>query len=427
MSEDKSQRPLANKGFLALSVTQFFGAANDYLLKTMIVSAVAAGGIWETWAGGGGEVYPNYSLVVPFIIFCVIAGQVADRNSKRTVAIRVKQAEVCLALVAFVGFWFGSVWICLIAMMMLGIQSAFFNPAKYGLIPELVQTEQLSRANGAINLLTNLAAIVATVIGGKILYMKYVGDGKTEPNGMLWLPGAAMLLVAILGLITSYRIPKLPAANPDGPMRYDPFIPLYNTLKEMKNGGTPILTVVCLWSSFYLIAYTVMLILPNYTKVLNINPGQVAVYLLGPLGISIGLGSVLAGWISGDRIQPRLIPVGAIGLTIAFFLMGFAPPKLMLVTGGIVIIGLFAGFYIVPLQALIQKLAPDQSRGRILGAAGVLVAIFEVVGIGVYQVSREVFDIPPQRIFVVAGSIGLIATLIFYWKVRAKINRPEWR
>ena len=310
---------------------------------------------------------------------------------------------------------------------MLGVQSAFFNPAKYGLIPELVRAKQLSRANGVINLLTNLAAIVATVVGGKILYMNYVGGGKTQPEGILWLPGAAMLLVAVLGLLAAYRIPKLPAANPEGPMRYDPFFPLFKTLREIKDGGTPILTVICLWSTFYLIAYTVLLILPNYTTVLKIDPGQVAVYLLGPLGISIGLGSALAGWISGDRIQPRLIPIGAIGLTTSFFLLGFAPANWKLVTGGIVTVGLFAGFYVIPLQALIQKLSPDKSRGRILGAAGVLVALFEVVGIGVFHVSRKTFNIPPQKMFIVVGVIALIATLIFYWRVRAKINRPEWQ
>ena len=187
MTEAAQQRPLANKGFLALSITQFFGAANDYLLKTMLVFAVASEGVWDGMLGNGGQVYPNYSLVLPFFLFCVIAGQMADRHSKRTVAVRVKQAEIGFALLALAGFWLGNVWVCLAAMLMLGIQSAFFSPAKYGLIPELVAPQQLSRANGIINLLTNLAAIVATVVGG-FLYIAYVGGGDCSP----WRRAAAV-------------------------------------------------------------------------------------------------------------------------------------------------------------------------------------------------------------------------------------------
>lgn len=426
MSEAKPNRLLANKGFWALSVTQFFGAANDYLLKTLLVFSVASQGVWDGLLGKGGQVYPNYSLVLPFLLFCAIAGQLADRHSKRTVTMRVKQAEIGLALLALAGFWLGSVWVCLGAMLMLGIQSAFFSPAKYGLIPELVKPEQLSRANGIINLLTNLAAIVATVVGG-YLYTSYVADGEGSPEGRLWLPGVVMLVVAGLGLLAAMRIPKLKAGNPNGPMKWNPFSPLYSTLKEMKTGGTPIFTVVCLWSTFYLIAYSVMLILPDYTSVLNIDQVKVGTHLLGPLGISIGVGSALAGWISGDGIKPRFVAIGAVGLTVSFFLLGNAPPKLEWVTAGIVSVGIFAGFYIVPLQALMQKLSPDESRGRILGAAAAVSAVFELIGIAVFQVCRQVFDLPSQRIFIVVGVIALVATLIFYWKVRAQINRPEWR
>lgn len=428
MSETKSQRPLANKGFLSLIFTQFFGAGNDYLLKTVLTYGLAAAGIWKSALGEGGHVYPAYCLVVPFFLFCVIAGQVADRYSKREVAIWVKKAEVGFALLALIGFWLGNFWFCLLAMMLLGVQSAFFNPVKYGLIPELVETEQLSRANGLINMLTNLAAIIASVIGG-ILYVAYRGDNKdaTSPEGILWLPGAVMVLVAVLGLVAVYQMPKLKAANPKGKVRLDPFTPFFLTLGEMKRSGTPLLIIAILWSVFYLIAYTVMLILPDYTNVLNIGEDKLGYYLLGPLGISIGIGCAFAGWVSGDRIQPRFVPIGAIGLTVCFFLLGTAPAEVWIVTAYTVLAGLFAGIYIVPLQALLQKLAPKKSRGRIIGTAGALSAVFEVVGIGIFQASKQMFNMDSQQVFLILSGVGLLATLVFYWKVRSKINRPEWR
>ena len=427
MSEEKSQRPLANRGFLSLIFTQFFGAANDYLLKTVLTYGLAAAGIWKSALGEGGHVYPAYCLVVPFFLFCVIAGQVADRYSKREVAIWVKKAEVVFALLALIGFWLGNFWFCLLAMMLLGIQSAFFNPVKYGLIPELVETKQLSRANGLINMLTNLAAIIASVFGG-VLYVLYRGDNKdvTSPEGMLWLPGGVMVLVSVLGLVAVHQMPKLKAASPEGKIRFNPFTPFFSTLTEMKRSGTPILIIAILWSIFYLIAYTVMLILPDYTNVLNIEEDKLGYYLLGPLGISIGIGCAFAGWVSGDRIQPRFVPIGAIGLTVCFFLLGTAPAEVWIVTAYTVLAGLFAGIYIVPLQALLQKLAPKESRGRIIGTAGALSAVFEVVGIGIFQASKQMFNMDSQQVFLILSGVGLLATLVFYWKVRSQINRPEW-
>ena len=236
-----------------------------------------------------------------------------------------------------------------------------------------------------------------------------------------------MLFVAVLGLVAVHQMPKLKAANPEGKIRFDPFTPFFSTLREMKRSGTPILMIAILWSIFYLIAYTVMLILPDYTEVLNIEEDKLGYYLLGPLGLSIGMGCALAGWISGNRIQPRFVPAGAIGLTICFFLLGTAPATLWLVITYTVLAGLFTGFYIVPLQALLQKLAPEESRGRIIGTAGALSAVFEVVGIGIFQFSKQMFGMDSQDVFLILAVVGLMATLVFYWKVRSQINRPEWR
>ena len=159
---------LFQRGFLSLLFTQFFGVVNDNLLKQVLTFSVAAAGIWKGTLGDGGQGIVAMCLVLPFLLFSAVAGQLADKYSKQLVTQRVKEAEFIIALVALAGFWLGNVWLCLLAMFLLGVQSAFFGPAKYGVIPELVDEKDLSWGNGIINMLTNVAAVLAIVVGGPL-------------------------------------------------------------------------------------------------------------------------------------------------------------------------------------------------------------------------------------------------------------------
>jgi len=320
---------LLNRGFLALMFTQFFGAVNDNLLKQVLVFAVAASGIWSSQLGDGGQSYVGLCLTIPFILLSGFAGQIADRTSKRTITIWVKVAEIGIALVGFGAFYVGNLWVAMAAMVLLGIQSSFFGPAKYGMIPELVADRHLSQANGSINLFTNLAVITGTVIAGSLYAWYHPESGVTGlsdaiPPALLWAPGAAFLVVAVLGLCTSLALPKLPAIDPDLEMDYNPFRVYIRTIREMSR--STYLLVAVAWAFFYLVAWMALFILPDYRDLLVITPQKTTV-LLGVLGIALGVGSALAGLISGKHIEPRLVPVGAIGMTLFFFLLGVCPPR----------------------------------------------------------------------------------------------------
>ena len=194
MTDESSQRPLANRGFISLVVTQFFGVVNDNLLKQVLTFGLAMAGVWKGALGEGGQSWVAVALVLPFLLFGAIAGQLADRYSKQLVTVRMKQAEFLIVLAAFAGFYFNNIWLSLLAMFLLGTQSAFFGPAKYGVIPELVGESKISMANALINMLTNIAAILSVVVGGT-LYEAYRGpEGGKAPEGLLWLPGLASVL-----------------------------------------------------------------------------------------------------------------------------------------------------------------------------------------------------------------------------------------
>ena len=544
MSEATPKHKLANKGFLSLVVTQFLGAGNDYLLKQVLTFGLAAAGIWNSTLGDGGQSYVAAVLALPFLLFSAVAGQLCDRYSKQLVAVRVKQAEFLIVMAAFAGFYFNNVYLCLLAMFLLGTQSAFFGPAKYGVIPELVDTSKISMANGIINMLTNVAVIAATLVAGAI-YEAYRGpEGAVAPAGLIWLPGVALLGVAIVGLFAALAMPKLKASAENLKVKWEFFAPHLRTIRRMRESDSPIFTVCLLKAGFGMLAFMFLLILADYTVVLGLPETKVGVYLLGTIGVAIGVGSISAGLISRNGIQPRLIPAGAIGLVVASLLLAWAPSSYMVihradtamaekglaglpegitvshyldraedrlkelrsdldfkregislsarlervengevgamvisssyldtfenkkkrarkinekkktigfyelqrdgeptglvataveardadiwrVVGYLFIVGVCAGLYVIPLQALIQKLSPTDSRGQFIGASNAIDAVFEMVGTGLFFLMRQL-GVGSQEIFFSTAAIALLTVGLFYWRIRAHIHKPEW-
>jgi acyl-[acyl-carrier-protein]-phospholipid O-acyltransferase/long-chain-fatty-acid--[acyl-carrier-protein] ligase len=410
---------LLKRGFLTLTAAQFFGAANDNLLKIVLSFGVAAGGVWASSLGDGGIAYIGLCFTVPFILLSGYAGQLADRISKQRISYWVKVVEIGIALVALLGFWQGNLWIAMGAMVLLAIQSAFFGPAKYGLIPELVEKGDLSRANGMINMSTNIAVIAGTLAGGPV-YDAYQGVKTGVP--IPWIPGLVLVGVAIFGWVAISFMPRLKAMDPDLKFDWNPFGVYLVAIKQMSRG--PLLTVACAWSSFYMIGMLALTILPEYRDLLEVDATKASL-LLGVLGLSIGLGSVLAGLLSGHSIKPGLIPVGAIGMTVFFAALGFAPMKYGLVATFIAGAGVFAGFYIIPLQALLQSLSPDEERGRFLGTANAMSFVASTLGSLIYLFARRVFDLEPNRVFLICAALACFGTGTLIWRMRKMMAKEN--
>ena len=418
---------LVKRGFVSLICTQFFGAVNDNLLKGVLTFMVIDG-VWSGRLGAGGQGLVALCFTLPFILLSGYAGQFADRNSKRYVSVLIKLVEIPIAASALIGFWMGNLWITLAALLGVSCQSAFFGPAKYGMIPELVEDRDLSRANGTINMMTNIAVILGTLLAGE-LSDRYdplpSSDGSSAP-AVLWLPGVIMLLVAVAGLIAVSFLVRLEPGDKNLKYNPNPFATYISAIREMSK--SPLLMVMLAWGYFYLLAGLALLIIPEYTVVLNIDRAEASV-LLGVLGAAIGLGSVSAGLISGHRIEPRLVPIGALGLTVFFVLLGIVPPSLPAldpkirvlvssVSGFIFGAGFFAGFYIIPLQAMLQKLSPDRERGRFLGTANAISFAFLAIGSLLYWIIKPLFVDTPQRIFLVSAVLMFGGAMFFLFKLR---------
>ncbi len=415
---------LLKRGFLGLLLSQFFGAMNDNVLKGILTFMVIQGGIWAGNLGEGGQGIVGVCFTIPFIILSGYAGQIADRFSKRTVTMWVKIIEIPIVIVAGIGFWLGNLWVTLLALFALTCQSAFFGPAKYGMIPELVKDSDLSRANGTINMMTNIAVIVGTLISGFVSDAYFPQNGR---EGMIWLPLIALGLIAVAGLVAATFLDPLPPGDRNLKFDYNPFTTYIVTIREMFR--TRLFMVMMAWGYFYLLAGIALFIVPEYKDVLRIDSAEASV-LMGVLGVAIGIGCAVAGLISGHRIEPRLIPVGAAGLVIFFALLGWIPPwkpnldsSLLSVAFSNVSLlifgaGFFAGFYIVPLQSLLQYLSPNDERGRFLGTANAVSFVFLTIAAVIYSLIRNWFGEHPQHMFYLSSLLMAAGGAFFLWRLR---------
>ncbi|MBU3682523.1 MAG: MFS transporter, partial [Phycisphaerales bacterium] len=188
-----ARAPLWNRGFLSLLFTQFFEAASDNVIKGTLSFAVAVGAPWETVFGDGGNGLVGVVFVAPFVLLSAFGGRIADRCSKSRVTVVLKAVSIGVA--AFTAFEFarGSAWGALAALAAFSTVSAFFGPVKYGMIAELVDRDRIARANGIVNMSTNVAVIVGMLVAGLVSQRWKAGFVDGVPAGWsAWLPGIAM-------------------------------------------------------------------------------------------------------------------------------------------------------------------------------------------------------------------------------------------
>jgi acyl-[acyl-carrier-protein]-phospholipid O-acyltransferase/long-chain-fatty-acid--[acyl-carrier-protein] ligase len=412
------------RGFSFLNITQFFNAFNDNLLKQMLIFGTAAGGLWASQIGEGGQAIASLCLAVPFVLLSGFAGQFSDRYSKRTVMVMAKTSEIVIGIVALAGFLLVNLWLVITAMVLISIQSTFFSPAKYGILPEIIEGKLLSRANGTINMFTYIAAILGGAAGGPLYDMYTAKTFWWDWNwqwpeivppgipGILWLPGVLIVLIGILGIIASRGIPRVTAQNPTMKIRPIFFKAYLETWRDIR--GTALGTVVIAWSYFYMIVVGLaVLILPDYKELLHISATQTA-GLMAILGISIGAGDFAAGRLSGHRIRPGMVPIGAIGTTLMMFVLGAIPHNYFLISASLSAAGFMAGFLMVPLQTMTQRLASKEQRGQVLGLWNCSSFIGVIVGNVIFLALKRLTGIASHHVFFICGGLGVILIVLLY-------------
>ncbi|MFO0828021.1 MAG: MFS transporter [Phycisphaerales bacterium] len=426
MTSSRQRRPLWNAGFISLFATQYFEAASDNVIKGALGFAVGLGGPWADRLGDGGQGLVSFLFTVPFVVLSAFGGRLADRYSKRTSTVALKTVSLGVAVMTLIAFRADSATLAIAALVLFAIVSSFFGPVKYGMIAELVDEDQLVHANGLINVGTNLAVISGTVLAGVVAtaFADAHESAQSAPTTAasdlgFWVPGLAMCGLAFLGWMTCLTLPRLKPQSPDLPLDPNPFSTYWQSIRGMASG--PLLAIAIAWTFFYFLAAFVLAALADYPKLLGVTPLKASV-LSAAMGVAIGVGCVTAAWLCGKRARLGFVPLGAAGLAAAFLALGIAPLQYWLVGALLSGMGLVAGFYIIPLQAALQQLAPNDQRGRFLGTANAMSFVMGGVGALLFWALGHA-GMPTNRMFIVLAVLTLVAGVMIHAWVRRNRER----
>lgn len=357
---------LYSRTFIALLIAQFLAAFNDQAIhSSAMFFAINKSALNEAQAI---SLMPLL-FYAPWAIFCSIAGYLADRFSKQSSLIFWKIAEVFITAIALLGFWLGTQdftqgpWIVLSTVFLMGMHSAFFVPAKYGVMPEILRSHLLSKGNGLLESLSFLAVILGTVFGGILSY---------EFKGQEYWIGVVLLTLASIGAIASLWIERMPPANPY--RKFPPYLyqPVWQNLKQIFTSkplafavtGLAFFTFIAAFSraSIYILGESQM---PRWTELKTSA-------IVGMTALGVGFGSPLVGYLSGGKIEVGLIPIGILGMIIGGIFQAFFIDQVSILIIFIIFSGFFTGFYVVPLFTLLQHRAPKASKGDVVATSNLI-------------------------------------------------------
>jgi acyl-[acyl-carrier-protein]-phospholipid O-acyltransferase/long-chain-fatty-acid--[acyl-carrier-protein] ligase len=363
--------------FIGLLLTQFLGATNDNILRWLVIGLgkhyVEKDQVSTVLAVGSG------CLVLPYLLLAAPAGYFADRFSKREVIVKCKLAEIVIMALAVGAILIGNIYLMFGVVALIGSQAALFGPSKFGSIPEMLRPNKISSANGVLGLTTVIATVVGTVVGNWLSLESVTGIHGQEG---WWLSALVLVGVAAAGWIASLLIMPLRTANP---ARLFPWDMAGQTVRDLKTLGhdRALLRVALGIMFFWTLAMLAHLNIDQFAYEGAASKQTQVSALLGALIVGVGLGSVLAGLASGGKVELGILPLGAGGLAV-FSLLLYSVEGVLVDPAGaytvsyiaacafLLLLGVSAGLFDVPLAAFMQHRSPPEHRGAILAASNFL-------------------------------------------------------
>ena len=412
---------LVSRQFLPFFLTQASGAFNDNVFKNalMLMLAFAASNAlpWDT------DLTMNLAaglFILPFLLFSATAGALADAVCKTQLIRALKLLEIGLMLMAALAFYFQQYLLLLGVLFLMGSQSAFFGPAKYAILPQLLNDKELLAGNAWVEMGTFVAILLGTISGGLLVGLA---------DAPLWT-GIVVVLFAVLGYLISRKIPAVGKVAGAERFQFAPWQQTKATISISYANRTLYLSIMAI-SWFWFLGASYLTQFPNFTKTVLGGDNTVVTALLVAFSVGVGFGSMLCERLSGDRVELGLVPIGSIGLTlfgISLYFSSPAQPSADLlnlsqflasafgwwVLADLTLIGVFGGLFIVPLYALLQQRAEPQQRARVIAANNIFNALFMVASAIAGFVFLTVFDLAIPEYFLILATMNAVVALYVY-------------
>jgi len=414
---------LADRSFWGLAITQFLGAFNDNLYKQLML-LMAIGGVGAITKDDR-QGWATFAFSLPFVLLSGVAGYLSDRHSKSRIIVLCKIAEIAITLLAVGAFLlYGNLgsygtWTVLVLM---GIHSTFFGPAKYGILPELFQHKHLPRANGLILMSTFLAIILGVVLAGAIKEAVVTKDAAgNDDYSRLWIGSLACAVVAAIGTLTSlyvrYTAPVQPQAKFDVS---DSIVPA--PILSLLSKDRPLLMALVVSSVFWLVGGLVMPVVNRMGKDQLQQADTKTSVLTAGLAIGIILGAVSANLILKRMPKARQVSLGVLIMILSMCIVSIWKPNGDVLLGyngtflGLIVAGIGAAVFVIPIQVFLQERPPLELKGRLIGTMNFANFVGILLAGPIYQLLIQIamwMNWPVSSVFAMMAAM-LLPILLFY-------------
>ncbi len=408
---------LRQRRFLPFFIVQCLGAFNDNVYRQAIIGLL----FWLGVSADERTLYTNLApaiFILPYFLFSAHAGQIAEKLEKSRLIRITTTMEIAIMSLAAAGFAMKSMPLLLVALFATGVQSTLFGPVKYSILPGVLHKSELTGGNGLVEMGTSVSILAGMIVGGLVFALA----GAQGP----YAAGALLVVLAVLGNLASRFIPPVAAGDPDLRIGWNPLTESLAALRLARK-QLAVRNAILGVSWFWFIGTLLTAQLPTYAEVNLGGRQELYIFALALFSIGTGVGSMLCEKLSGRRVELGLVPLGALGISVFLFdlyrarsgeamMAGVSIAEFVRMPGtwrimlDLVGVGLFAGFYVVPLFALIQSRSPSSEMSRVIAGMNIQNAIFIVLAAGIGIAVQRLLGWTIPQVFLALAIANLVVT-----------------
>lgn len=390
--------------WLKLFLLNFVGVLNDNFMKHSIIFVAVWWGMpkWMTQSQLISAV--SAALVLPYLLLSPYSGEIAERFQKQKIVRLMKLLELPIVALAGVGFWIESVWVVLLAVLLMGVQSCLYSPAKYGLIRDVDGERGVAFGSGMFEMMAFLGILIGTVLAA------YLSDHYAWWIVAVVMVGLAIIgyyLSKILGIVETQYIEAETEKQSRNPIKF--LIQSYKFASQHKGLNKAIYGASLLWLLGGILQMNVVL---HCTKTLGMT-NTTSSLILAMAAIGIAIGCSVTGKLIDNRSKKSFIIVGLLGIILALnILLSFTPQGYGL--GVLIFVVAFCGgMFQVPCLAIVQSADVGEKLGSMLAYLNLMTFIFVLFGAALFSIVTALTSENSIAVFFVMLIITVLSVFVF--------------